>query len=160
MVNRYRRVARTVVEAGLGNLVPFDQAIPEVAAANTAADSKRETRKRRSSTRNNTAIGLIAQLVELRTFKSDEPDQRADDEHDSPTTSTVEDEAERAPLSVQPRSAAASLDASLARALDLATHEGDLALVRRILDQLEQRQRSAAGNVVAIDTSAKKGGRS
>ncbi|WP_438020714.1 tyrosine-type recombinase/integrase [Sorangium sp. So ce315] len=33
MINRYRRAARTAVELGLGELLPLDEAIPELAAA-------------------------------------------------------------------------------------------------------------------------------
>src|SRR5262249_5816753 len=36
MINRYRRRARNLVEAGLGDLTPLDEANPEVAAANAA----------------------------------------------------------------------------------------------------------------------------
>lgn len=39
MINRYRQTARTVHEAGLGDMAPLDQAIPEVAAAFTAANA-------------------------------------------------------------------------------------------------------------------------
>jgi hypothetical protein len=39
MINRYRRVARTVAEARLGDLVPLHLAIPELATANTAANA-------------------------------------------------------------------------------------------------------------------------
>jgi hypothetical protein len=44
MVNRYRRAARTVAEAGLGSPTPLHLAIPEFAAAFTAANAaaKRE----------------------------------------------------------------------------------------------------------------------
>jgi hypothetical protein len=52
---------------------------------------------------------------------------------------------------VLPRSAAA-LDDALARALDLATEQRDITLVRRILDQIERRERADAGNVTALDT--------
>ena len=39
MINRYRRAARSVEEMGLGWLAPLDAAIPELAAANPAADT-------------------------------------------------------------------------------------------------------------------------
>ncbi len=39
MVNRYRRVARTMAEAELGDLVPLDEAIPEIAAALAAVEA-------------------------------------------------------------------------------------------------------------------------
>jgi hypothetical protein len=72
MVNRYRRVARTVAEARLGDLAPLDEAIPELAAAKVAAqvaaDAEEGTTKQDVSTQNNVRNGLIAQSVELRTF--------------------------------------------------------------------------------------------
>ncbi len=72
MINRYRRRARGVVEAGLGSLTPLDVAIPEVAAALAAADAaaKPETAPEKQATkaRNRKAKGPIAQSVELRTF--------------------------------------------------------------------------------------------
>lgn len=37
MINTYRQTARTVHEAGLGDVAPLDVAIPEVAAASAAA---------------------------------------------------------------------------------------------------------------------------
>jgi hypothetical protein len=42
MVNRYRRVARTVAEARLGDLAPLEGRHPELAAAEVAADKKEE----------------------------------------------------------------------------------------------------------------------
>ena len=72
MVNRSRRVARTMAEAELGDLVPLDVAIPEIAAALTAADAaaaaKGVDEERRSTYRKHVSIGPIAQSVELRTF--------------------------------------------------------------------------------------------
>ncbi len=75
MVNRYRRVARTVAEAGLGSPVPLHLAIPELGelaaaftAANAAADTKKEIPKSRAGARKHKQNGLVAQLVELRTF--------------------------------------------------------------------------------------------
>jgi integrase len=44
MINRYRRRARNVVEAGLGFLSPLDQAIPEVAAATRQRDAAADTK--------------------------------------------------------------------------------------------------------------------
>jgi len=72
MVNRYRRVARTVAEAGLGSPVPLHMALPEFAAAftaaNAAAKGRKRTPRRRASARNQKVSGPIAQSVELRTF--------------------------------------------------------------------------------------------
>jgi integrase len=72
MVNRYRRVARTVAEAELGDLTPLDEAIPEVAAASTAAEAaarpKALDEKPHRTYRKHVANGPIAQSVELRTF--------------------------------------------------------------------------------------------
>jgi integrase len=72
MVNRYRRVARTVAEAGLGSPTPLHLAIPELAAAftaaNAAAERKKAGPKKHVSDRNQKIIGPIAQSVELRTF--------------------------------------------------------------------------------------------
>jgi integrase len=72
MVNRYRRVARTVAEAGLGSPVPLHLAIPELAAAFTAANAAATTKKglpkRGASDSNSKSSGPIAQSVELRTF--------------------------------------------------------------------------------------------
>ena len=72
MVNRYRRVARTVAEAELGDLAPLNEAIPEIAAAFAAAEAaagaKGVDEKRSSKYRKHVANGPIAQLVELRTF--------------------------------------------------------------------------------------------
>jgi len=72
MVNRYRRVARTVVEAGLGDLTPLDEAIPEIAGAKTAAvvaaEPKGVESEDESKYRKHVVNGPIAQLVELRTF--------------------------------------------------------------------------------------------
>ena len=72
MVNRYRRVARTVAEAGLGSPTPLHLAIPELAAsftaANAAAEPKKERPRKHVSDRNRKANGPIAQSVELRTF--------------------------------------------------------------------------------------------
>jgi hypothetical protein len=71
-VNRYRRVARTVAEAGLGSPVPLHLAIPEIGAAFAAADAaaarKEALPKRSASGSNSNASGPIAQSVELRTF--------------------------------------------------------------------------------------------
>jgi integrase len=72
MVNRYRRVARTAAEAGVGRPVPLHLAVPELAAAftaaNAAAKGEKKGQRRRRSARNHTASGSIAQSVELRTF--------------------------------------------------------------------------------------------
>jgi integrase len=72
MVNRYRRVARTVAEARLGEPLPLHLAIPEFAAAFTAANAAakpgRKGESRRRSSRPVTRNGSIAQSVELRTF--------------------------------------------------------------------------------------------
>jgi len=73
MVNRYRRVARTVAEAELGDLVPLADAIPEAtaavkAAAETAAATKGVDGKAQRRYRNPATKGPIAQSVELRTF--------------------------------------------------------------------------------------------
>ncbi len=42
MVNRYRQAARTALEAGLGDVYPLDESIPEAAAALAAADAAAE----------------------------------------------------------------------------------------------------------------------
>ena len=72
MVNRYRRVARTVAEARAGSPTPLHLAIPELAAAftaaNAAAETKKETPRRSVSARNRKTNGPVAQSVELRTF--------------------------------------------------------------------------------------------
>jgi integrase len=71
MINRYRRKARSVVEARLGSLTPLDQAIPEVAsnaAANAAADSEKLDEETTAKLAKLQQLGLIAQSVELRTF--------------------------------------------------------------------------------------------
>jgi hypothetical protein len=72
MVNRYRRVARTVAEARAGSPTPLHLAIPELAAAftaaNAAAEVKKETPERSPSVRNRKTNGPVAQSVELRTF--------------------------------------------------------------------------------------------
>jgi hypothetical protein len=38
MINRYRRVARTAAELGLGRRLPLDQAIPELASGDGDGD--------------------------------------------------------------------------------------------------------------------------
>ena len=43
MINRYRRVARTVVESRLGDLIQLGQGLPEVAAATLRADVAAES---------------------------------------------------------------------------------------------------------------------
>jgi hypothetical protein len=72
MVNRYRRVARTILKAGLPPPTALHLAIPGVAAANTAADAAAEPKKEDTSATatvsKHTSKGLIAQSVELRTF--------------------------------------------------------------------------------------------
>jgi integrase len=72
MVNRYRRVARTVAEARLGEPLPLHAVVPELAAvfaaANAAAKLGRPAKKQRTSKRHVTRNGPIAQSVELRTF--------------------------------------------------------------------------------------------
>jgi len=75
MVNRYRRVARTVEESGLGDLVPLVQALPESAEIATAeveavavAEPKSDAPNPVSTSRNHKSFGPIAQSVELRTF--------------------------------------------------------------------------------------------
>jgi len=72
MINRYRRVARTVLEAQLGDLLPLHDAIPEIAAASTAAEAAARPnsvdQEQHPTYRNNVTFGPIAQSVELRTF--------------------------------------------------------------------------------------------
>ena len=50
----------------------------------------------------------------------------------------------------------AQLDDALAAALRLATERGDLALVTRIVGELEARRRDASGNVIPLSTKARK----
>lgn len=79
MVNRYRRVARTVLEAELGDLTPLDEAIPEFAATSNGCEVAAEVAAAKGvdgrtprmywRKRNN---GPIAQSVELRTFNRDQ----------------------------------------------------------------------------------------
>ncbi len=72
MLNRYRRVARTVAEARLGDLAPLDRAIPEVADAKesalASAAAEETPRRQGPSSRKQQRNGSIAQSVELRTF--------------------------------------------------------------------------------------------
>ncbi len=157
MVNRYRRVARTVTEAGLDAPTPLHQAIPEFAAAFTAADAaadaKQERQERSVSSRKSNSIGLIAQLVELRTFKSDSLQPVSSIQQDSAlsTNATKSDCPSSDPM--PPRSAAAlgPSDEELERAIVQAVGAGLSDVARVLAGQLEARQRARAGNVVPFD---------
>ena len=72
MINRYRRRARNVVEAGLGSLAPWNAAIPDVAPASrqwdAAADTKEVDEGRGLKIPEASLIGPVAQSAELWTF--------------------------------------------------------------------------------------------
>ncbi len=107
MVNRYRRVARTVAEADLGDLTPLNEAVPEIAAANLAANAAAKPNlldeRRDVTNQNDVSSGLIAQSVELRTFNWQSPITLEDSRE---VTDAVED-ARRPSTPLLPRSAAA-----------------------------------------------------
>lgn len=161
-INGYRRVARTVAEAGLGDLAALFAAIPECAAtlmaAKLAAKPKQVDGRAAVKYRKHPVKGLIAQSVELRTFNSQLPETPEDfrDVSDEP------EDLEAPPATPLPPSAATffpdPLEATigaLAAALGAATSDDarvKLAdAIGRVTEELRARRMADAGNVLNIN---------
>lgn len=154
MVNRYRRVARTVAEAQLGDLLPLGEALPEAcaaikAAAEAAAATKGLDEKAERRYRNTATKGPIAQSVELRTFNPSVPTTDAD----LRDVSSDDDDARRPSQSLQPSSAAVTaasdpIGFALAAAIEGATAAGRWDVVSQLARELEARRLSLPGSNV------------
>jgi hypothetical protein len=164
LVNRYRRVARTVLEAGLPSPAPLHGAIAEFAAAltaaNAAADQKKGRPRQYVSTRNRRHYGPVAQSAELRTFNRG---QGADDDvapRDSAPLDDGEVERDAVESPTLPRPAAASrgdgsraepTDAELERGILDALAKGLDGVAKALSSRLETRRMVRAGKVIALD---------
>lgn len=152
MLDTYR--AKVAHFRKLGPIVPAVEAIPELAAANAAAERGGRTTTEGATHRRkplNKASGPLAESAYAADLKIELPQGTADDRRDSSQEMTVDT---GAPEGAPPRLAAASdpVEEALAKALTEASAASEWPTVALLAKELEARRLArASSNVVAID---------